>query len=819
MDQNLKIIQECFLWFLKPIGLYWFNPRFAIFTFLILTRTLRQREQYPEKLYRAALFQVITFYTIILFSCNPTKYVPENEYLLHKNNIENAQKKEVSNKEIRSYIRQKPNNRILGLKFNLWLYNLSNLDKEKGLNNWLRKVGEAPVIYDQNQNNRSVDQITSYLGRKGYFDAEVNDSVDYKKRKVIVDYYVEPNESHKIGTITYQIADTTISGYILNDTLNALIKTGDRYDVEVLDNERVRIESHLKDQGFYRFQKDRISYVADSTVGHKVINILVQVAPRMVRDEGYFERQLPYQKYRIRDVYFFVDYDPSEALQNPTTYYSDLDTIFMDGFYFVKKNQKPPLSYITVKRGSYIVPGDMYNLTNVQQTRKHLGGLHVMKHVDIYFTDVSNEVSDTGIVLIDCHVQMAQNKLQAYSIELEGTNSSGNFGASLNLLYQHRNLFRRAEVLNLKLKNAYEALPTETKGLGSMMEIGIEADLVFPRFLLPFLKKQDFVKKYNPKTNLLTGYNYQRRPEYERNMAVVNFGYRWQGNTYASHMITPIDLNVIKLPYIDSAWAEHIDTTSYLAYSYKNTFIAGLGYSFIFTNQNIRKRDDYYYLRFNISTSGNLVSALDHLFNSNVPKSGSEVFGIEYAQYVLTDVDFRYHTIINDANSIVYRGFFGVGFPYGNSRALPFEKQFYTGGANDIRAWPARGLGPGSYITDNTQFYNQKADLKVNANLEYRFHLFWVLEGALFIDAGNIWAVSPEDDREGSRFSFTSLFSDLAIGTGFGARLDLSFFIFRFDLGWKVRDPQIQTGSKWIIGNPTYGFNDMTFHLAIGYPF
>jgi outer membrane protein assembly factor BamA len=793
--------------------------RFAIFTLLIPRHPLRKRERNTIQVCRGLFIPAIILTILFLTSCNPTKYVPEGDYLLIKNKIENEQKKEVSNKDIRSYIRQKPNNRILGIRFNLWMYNISNLEKEKGIHKWLRKVGEAPVIYDQGQNNRSVDQIRSYLDRKGYFDAEVYDSVEYKKKRVTVDYFVDPNASYKIGKITYQIADTTISDYILRDTVNALIKTGDRYDVDALDNERDRIESHLKDQGFYRFQKDRIQYIADSTVGAKTIDLQVQVEPRMVRSEGYFEHQVPYQKYRIRKVYFFVDYDPSEALQNPTTYYSDLDTVFLDGFYFVKKKEKPPLSYITVKRGSYILPGDMYNLTNVQQTRKHLGGLDVMKHVDIYFTDVEHEVSDTGIVPIDCHVQMAQNKLQAYSIELEGTNSSGNFGASVNLLYQHRNLFRRAEVLNFRLKNAYEALPTETQGLGRMTEVGVEADIVFPRFLLPFLRKQDFVKKYNPKTNLLTAYNYQRRPEYERNMAVVNFGYRWQGNAFASHIVTPIDINVIKLPYIDSAWAAHIDTTSYLAYSYKNTFIVGLGYSFIFTNQNIRKKNDYFYLRFNLSTSGNLVSAADRLFNSDVPKTGSEVFGIEYAQYVIADVDFRYHTVINDANSVVYRGFFGVGFPYGNSRALPFEKQFYTGGANDIRAWPARGLGPGSYPVDNTTFYNQKADLKVNGNIEYRFDLFWVLEGALFLDAGNIWAVSREDDRIGAKFSFSSLFSDMAVGTGFGARLDFSFFIFRFDMGWKLRDPQIQSGSKWVIANPGYNLGDLTFHLAIGYPF
>ncbi len=728
-------------------------------------------------------------------------------------------KQKIDNKNLKNFIRQQPNKRILGLRFHLGLYNLSNLEKDKGMHAWLRKVGEAPVIYDKNQNRRSMDQIRMYLERKGYFDAEVYDTVFLNKKKARVDYIIHPNEAFRIRNVTSIIKDTILIPYIMRDTASSFLQKGSVYDVDVLDAERSRIEKMLKDQGFYKFQKDRIMYVADSAVGKRLIDIELVIEPRLVRPVDFAQGPASYQKYRVRNVYIFVDYDPAEALRNPTTYYSDLDTLKEDGYYFVKKNVRYPLNNITVTRGNYILPGSMYTLTNVQQTRKHLGGLNIIKHVDIFFTEVPQQPGDTGALQIDCHIQMAQNKKQAYSIELEGTNSSGNFGASLNFLYQHRNLLKRAEVFNLKLKYGYEALPSETQGLGSMNEVGVEGDIVFPRFLLPFLKKQDFVKKYAPKTSLFTAYNYQKRPEYERNTVVANFGYHWQGNVYASHIVTPIDLNLIKLPYIDSSWAEHIDTTSYLAYSYKNTFIAGLSYSFIFTNQDIRKNRDHYFLRFNVSTSGNFISALDHVINKSAPGTGSEVFGIPYAQFVVTDVDFRYNIMINEGNSIVYRGFFGVGFPYGNSQAIPFIKQYYTGGANDIRAWPARSLGPGSHVVKGTNFYNQRADLKINANMEYRFKLFWVLEGALFLDAGNIWAVSPEDDREGAQFSFRSLFQDLAVGTGFGTRFDFSFFIFRFDFGFKLRDPQVQTGSRWIIANPGYRLRDTTLHLAIGYPF
>ncbi len=755
---------------------------------------------------------------LIAQSCRPTKYVPEDEYLLQKSKIRIDKKKEIPKKDLKSYIRQKPNKRILGVRFHLGLYNLSNLEKEKGMSKWLRKIGEPPVIFDEHQDARSVKQLGSYLEQKGYFEAVVSDSVWFVKKKAYVEYAVTANEPHKLNKIKFRVDDPVISPFIFKDTSNTLLKQGDNYDVETLELERTRIEKLLKNNGFYNFQKDYVNFVADSTVGDHLIDMTIHVKPLTIRQAGNISKEVHFRKYRIRNVYFFADYDPAEALKNPSTYYNYLDTTIHQDFYFVVK-EKPVVHYDVVLKANYISPGGLYNLTDVKQTQKHLSGLNVIKLVDIYFTEVpQNHVSDTGTLILDCHVQIASNRLQAYSIELEGTNSSGNFGASVNLLYQHRNLFRKAEVLNLKLKNLYEALPQEEKGFSSVYELGIGADLVFPRFLLPFLEKEEFVKKFNPKTSLFTAYNYQRRPEYVRTIVTTSFGYKWQANKNISHIVTPIDLNAIKLPYIDSAWAEYIDTTSYLAYSYKDAFIAGLSYSLILTNFDISKKRDYYFMRLNITTSGNLVHLLNKTFNKSAQTEGNKIFGIEYSQFFMWDVDMRYHTVINEANSIVYRAFFGIGLPYGNSRALPFEKQYFTGGANDIRAWPVRSLGPGSFVQTKTNFYNQTADLKIVANLEYRFKVFWVLEGALFLDMGNIWAVSKEDDRPGALFTKT-FYDDLAIGTGIGARLNFSFFLFRLDFGFKMRDPQIEDSNKWVFLNNNYGRKDITLHLAVGYPF
>jgi len=757
---------------------------------------------------------------LVLSACNPTKYVSDGGYLLQRNYVNSEKGKNLPYKDLKTNIRQKPNKRIMGVRLQLAIYNLSKPGKEKGLSGWFKKIGEPPVVYEPAQTAKTHHFLQTFIEQKGFFDGEVSDSVRLENKLAFVTYRVRFNKSYKLSKIRFNPRDSVLGPFVLADTSRTLLKRGDYYDVEKLNLERARIESDLKSEGFFNFQRSNVTFEADSLEGNKNIQLEVLVNPREVKIPGNGIQIESFRKYQIRKVYFFVDFNPADALKSPSTYYANLDTIAYRGFYFIQKEKKSSLNYDVILRGSYIYSGDIYNLKNVELTRRHLAGLNVVNHVNVFFTPVEGkEEANPNSPLLDCHIQITPNKLQSYAIELEGTNSSGNFGASVNLVYQHRNLIKRAEVLNMKLKYAFEALPHEDKGFSSMNEAGAEANLVFPRFLFPFLKNKGFVKKFNPKTTFFTAYSYQQRPEYIRTMVTTSFGYLWHGNEYASHLVTPIDLNAIKLPFIDSSFESHIDTTSYLAYSYKNTFIAGFSYSFIFTNQNIRKNQNTYYLRFNLSTSGNLLHLGSRIFNNHFVPRGNNFFGIDYAQFVEGNIDLRYHTFINDANTIVYRGFLGVGLPYGNSRALPFAKQFYTGGANDIRAWPVRSLGPGSYYESNTNFYNQTADMKMVANLEYRFKMFWLLEGAWFLDAGNIWAVSKEDDRQGALFNFKTFYKDLAIGSGFGLRFDFTYFIFRLDLGVKIRDPQIQEGNKWVITRTNYGLKNTTLHFAIGYPF
>jgi hypothetical protein len=409
---------------------------------------------------------------------------------------------------------------------------------------------------------------------------------------------------------------------------------------------------------------------------------------------------------------------------------------------------------------------------------------------------------------------------QSFNIEVEGTNTAGNPGGALNLVYQHKNLFRGAELFSMKLKGAFEVIAQKDAKLQSIQEYGFETSLRLPKFLVPFLKTEGFIRNYNPTTTIVAAYNFQDMPIYSRRMANATFGYNWSGHSYRTHIVNPIQLNLVKMESIDTAFQKQIDASSYLANSYKNVMILGGNYSFIFNNQKIQKSRDYWFLRVNAEAAGNLLSVASRLAGVRKAEGSYIILGQPFAQYIRTDLDLRYNVILNDASSVVYRGFIGMGIPFGNSKAIPFVKQYFGGGANGIRAWQVRSLGPGSYVVPDTiNFINQTADIKLEANVEYRFKLFWILEGALFLDAGNIWTFNEDVSRPGSMFRFKTFMNDIAVGTGTGFRFDFKFVTARLDIGMKLRDPSISGKSRWIPASREFVRNDFTFVLGIGYPF
>lgn len=767
-------------------------------------------------------FSLISF--ILICSCNPTKYVPEGETLLDNNRI-SVNKEGIRKSDLIPYIKQKPNKKIFGARFHLGLFNLSNIDKNKWPHSWLRNIGEEPVVYDKAATEKSVEQIRSYIASKGYFDSRVTDSIKIINRKSEVFYNINLKTPYTVRNLYYEFADSTIRKLFNFDSVNCLIERGKPYDVDVLQAERTRFERFIKDRGFYGFSTDHIYFRIDSTIGNRQVNIYYGIRNFMRLEKNGVPVFVPHSTYRIRNIYIYPDFVPRDVLEGGEAYLQSLDTLNYKDYIFISPREKPVLKYDQILHSLYLRPGSVYNVSNTEQTQNHLMTLKTFRLVNIFFkeVDLSGEEKDKDKeLLLDCFIQLTPLDQQSYKIELEGTNTTGDFGGALNLVYQHKNLFHGAELFNLKLKGSYEALSQNDtlRKLRSTQEYGIETSLRFPKFLLPVLKAERFIKKYNPSTTIIAAYNYQKMPFYTRTMANASFGYTWNARTYRTHIVNPLQLNLVNLLSIDESFRKKIDTTSYLAYSYKDVMILGGNYSFIFNNQKIQKSKDYWFLRLNAEVSGNMLSAVSKLAGLTKKNGSFNILGQPYAQYFRADVDLRYNVILNDVSSTVYRGFLGIGIPYGNSKAIPFEKQYFGGGANGIRAWQVRSLGPGSYKHEETGFINQTADIKLEANAEYRFKLFWILEGALFLDAGNIWTYNTDESRPGSKFVLKYLLDDIAVGTGTGLRFDFKFVIGRVDMGMKLRDPAIHDGSKWIVAERKYNFrDDFAIVLGIGYPF
>ncbi len=757
---------------------------------------------------------------LLFSSCNPTKYVPQDETLLDKNHIA-INKEGISRGDLEPLIKQKPNKRIFGVRFHLGLYNLSNTSKEKWPHSWLRKIGEEPAVYDPYSTVKSVDQMQSYIASKGYFDSGVKDTVRTARQKTEVFYNVNLKAPYTIRNLYYEFADTLIGQWYYFDSVNCLITRGKPIDIDILQAEQTRFERFIKDRGFYGFSGDHIYFRVDSTIGNREVDIYYGVRKFIRTDIGNNKTEVPHSIYKIRNVYIYPDFVPRDALEGGEAYRNSLDTTFYEGFYIISPGIKPEIKLDLIIQSLYLKSGSRFSVTNTDQTQSHLLGLKTFRLVNIFYSEVPAEVYREGEELeLDCNIQLTLLSQQSYKVEVEGTHSDG-LGGALNLVYQHKNLFRGAELFNLKLKGAYETLSQDS--IMHSVEYGAETSLRFPKFLLPFIKTEGFIKKYNPTTTLLAAYNYQKLPFYTRKMANATFGYNWIGNSYTTHIVNPLQLNIVKLDTIDPAFMEIIESSSYLAYSYRDVTILGSSYSFIYSNQTIRKSKDYWFIRLNAETSGNMLSLISNVAGLKKTEGSYRIFRQPFAQYFRADIDLRYNLIINDVSSAVFRGFVGAGIPYGNSQAVPFEKQYFGGGANGIRAWQVRTLGPGSFVPDRTNFLNQTGDIKLEANIEYRFKLFWILGSAVFLDAGNIWSYN-DNSQAGSQFRFKNVLSDLAVGTGFGLRFDLDFVLIRSDFGIKLRDPSLMAGSRWITdwsdySDKTKGGRIFTFVVGIGYPF
>ncbi|MGQ7870014.1 translocation and assembly module lipoprotein TamL [Sunxiuqinia sp. sy24] len=760
---------------------------------------------------------------VMCFSCSPTKFVPQGEYLLNDIDIK-IDNRSINNEELKAQVRQKENLKILGfMKFHLGLYNLSSAKKEEG---WFKRIGEAPIIYDDYMTQRSKEQLKLYLRNKGYYDASITEQIDVRERrqKVNVVYSIETGQPYRIRNYSYQFEDPSIEALILTDTASQMISPGAVFDVDVLNAERKRIANRLKDYGYYNFSEEYISYDADSALSSQQVDLVVVVADEDPEQE--VDSIKPHRKFMVRSFHITPDFVASQLNARRQVAVPDTLRDFPYAFYHRGKMKYKPEVFYNVNR---MEDSLYYSQRSVEQTYRSLVQLRQFRIVNLNFDEIENLGNDS-IGVLDCNLQLSPLPRQGFSVDLDGTNSSGNLGVAGNFNYQHRNVFRGAEIFNLNLKGAVERQQTLIKNNKldfNTREFGVEGSLTIPKFLSP-IKRGRLFDYQVPQTNLTLGYNYQRRPDYTRTITNFRYGYNWKTSQTKTHFLSVVDFNYVNLYEFNDEFLNSIQDL-YIKSSFTDHLIFAMNYTQVDNTQSLKRRDHYRYFKWSFESAGNSLSLLSSVFDR--PKAAfndtitgqvsnyHEVWGTRYAQYLKADFEYRYGHMIDEYNSVVGRAFIGVGLPYGNFDVLPFEKKYFTGGANGIRAWQVRSLGPGTYKAPEGAYPNQSSDIKLEANLEYRYRFVWRIEGAFFLDAGNIWAINEKDNRPGAQFKLNQFYEQIAIGTGMGLRFDFTYFIFRLDLGMKLRDPSLEAGRRVVIGNYPLSSEHFNLSFAIGYPF
>jgi outer membrane protein assembly factor BamA len=757
---------------------------------------------------------------ILISSCTSTRKLSDNQALVHKNKItglNNSEKDELS-----TFIRQKPNTKSGGLglfKPKLIVYNTLNPNKNNRINRWLKnKIAEAPIIYDSSIAAYSAQQMELYLFNIGYFDAKVSHSVKVKKKKALISYNAIPGPAYTIRNIQYKIYDTVLRSLYFLHLNKSEIKMGDVFNQEKIQLERNRITKDYKNFGYYFFNREYVHFDFDSTINGNLIDMTVVIENPTGKKE--------HQAYQLNNV--------NISISGAETYRKFKGTDTTDaGFIFIDDPQnilKPKI----IKRQIYLDKKGNYNDDDLELTYNRLGDLRMFKFVNIDF-----EVDKTDTTKLNSYISLSTSKKQFTQTEIEGYVASANLGSSANFIYTNNNIFRGAEIFEFRVKAGIEtqAFIDENEGnipLFNSRESNISSSITFPGFLL-FRDKKTYGLFASPRTRLGVNYIIEQRPEYVRNTFSGNFTYDWKQNQLITHSFSPMSLNFVRSTLSTEALdlLNNLDN-QYIKESFDPHITLGLRYTLTVSTQVLNLPKDYYFLRFNIEVMGTGLYGMSKIISAVQNTSGNyEIFNLPYYNFTRPEIDMRYFNFINQHSTVVFRFNTGAGFAYWNSKILPFERQFFTGGSNSIRAFRARTVGPGNFADIDVSSLNldQTGEMKIEGNIEYRFDitdhfLGSKLKGASFIDAGNVWSISSSNEDPTGKFKWDTFHKQLAIGTGAGLRLDYGFLLFRFDLGLKLRDPRFTGSEQWVIQHlgdaqwrTTNQYSFWNFNFGIGYPF
>jgi outer membrane protein assembly factor BamA len=770
------------------------------------------------------IFSVLSL--LFLSQCSVRKYIPENETLLRRYVIkyDSTKNKLISTSDLRGYLKPNPNKRFLWTYYGISIYYNAQRKPTK-FRKWLnRKFGEEPVYLKDLDIERQKSKMTRFLTNSGFFNAQIEHEIIYsKKKKADVVYSVHPGKPYTVDSLYYQIQDSLIKNFVLKEKAESLIKKGDVFNAYTLDDERSRITNILKNNGYYFFTPNYVTYEVDSNFNQHIVWIKTVINDIKIPDEtklGSFVYK-PHIRYFLDTIYITPDYDPVKyPVYKPHLHTIDFigDSIYPYIYYC-----HPPKHRFNIKTFDPAIKlktGKPYRLSDVQETYRKLFMFPVIRNTNITFDTVPYNDSLQRHYM-HANVKMQTGKLNYFGVEGVLTNSSGDPGIRGNIIIANKNAFKRAEVFRVRMNGGFEMQTvfdsTGNSSWFNTFEAGMDLSLTFPRFFSP-IKFKHFSQKYNPTTTFNLGFNFQKRPNYDRNSTNITFSYSWKKGDKLHFFLTPFVLNFVNIyptPEFEEILEE--ETNQRLKEQYSDHFILGVSASIVYDNQKLKKSRNFDYIRLDFESSGNLLYGFQSMFQARTNPDGFyQLFGVPYSQYFKIRADYRHYYHFSESDNVLaFRILTGTAIPYLNSNEIPYEKGFYACGANDMRGWKLRTLGPGSYQGGNEDF-ERIGDIQLETNIEYRFTIYDWFKGAFFVDAGNIWTYS-NTNYPGGEFKINEFYKQIAMDMGTGVRFDFTYFIFRLDAGIPFRDPGYPEGYVWRF--KYWHFRDFVLNFGIGYPF
>jgi outer membrane protein assembly factor BamA len=821
---------------------------------------------------------LVLFVSLILGSCQVNKNLKDGDYLVEKNQFK-FNGTNIDHAELESYLRQKPNRKILkAVPFNLWLYfqidqkkmlsykakrnlkfdrinqkriakntkkNEARIAKGKKtkepklknkekltLRESLLDAGEAPVILDYALNKITTSQLQKFVFSRGYFNSVVKDTVMLFKKRAVTNYYISKSVPYLINDISYKIDDPFIEQFIITDTIHSLIRKNSVYNEDLFQKERERITDRLLNNGYFYFAPEYIHFIVDSNLAGNLINLKLELRKfsQSMSESNDSLIYLNHPKFSLKNIYIIPE-TVTDFRGNSSNIYMK-DTAYYNGFK-VLHNKKLQFRLNDLTRDISLAEGQLYQKDLAEESYKGISALKVFKSVFLQF--VKNASYEDKL---DCYIVCQPLVKQSITIESEGTNTSGNLGIAGSLVFQNKNTFKGAELVELKLNGSLTAQKqfnttqtTDIKNVTSTfntIQFGPQLNIYFPKPLFPFTlfyyKKNHNEKRYfvQPRTILNLSINYQERPEFARTISSISYGFKFNNSKgLFTYEVVPVETYLVKAKLFGTFRDELLNLKDFfLLNSFQDHLTTLSRISAIFNNQNVARKRNVMYLKMNLSSSGNFLRGAYNITNQPKDTLGRyQILNIPFSQFVKIDVDYRFYFKTWKTDKLVYRIAGGIGKPLNNLSSLPYEQSFFGGGPNTMRAWRARTLGPGSYksLTSDAK-YDKIGNIQIETNIEYRFHIFKSFYGTWFADAGNIWLLKPDESKPGGEFKVDNFYKEFGLGSGFGIRYDFGFFVLRFDGAIKVIDPENELRKRFVLGKKTMRESSI-LNFGIGYPF